>query len=363
MRLFRVQWALMLILTVAAVQLAQAENWITVEDMVGREVRLQQNPDRLICLGPGTLRLIIYLQGKHRVVGVEDIEKRFPTTRPYWIANSDLGDRPSIGPGGPNSINKMPDLEAVLSVNPQVIFISYMEKAKADELHETLGIPVVVLSYGPFGTFDELVYDSLRVVGKVLAAGRRAEDVISFIEGTRRDLLERVEGIPETEKPRVYVGGVGFKGTHGIESTETIYAPLEWVRATNIAKAEGKRGHLFVDKEKILAWNPDLIFIDAGGNDLVRQDYLRKGEFYHGLKAFREGRVYLLHPFNWYMTNIGTVITDAFTVGKTLHPERFEDIDLGKQADEVYAFLLGSPVYDKIKEVHGHLGSLPSYLR
>jgi iron complex transport system substrate-binding protein len=340
-----------------------ADEKVTVTDMVGREVTLAKDPERIICISPGTLRLILYVGGKRQVVGVEDIENANPKTRPYWIANSELSRLPSIGPGGPNTINKEPDLEKVLAVNPDVVFISYMDKMKADALQTKIGIPIIVLTYGPFGTFNEIVYDSIRLVGRILDKQDRAQAVIDFIEGSRKDLNSRVEGFPEDRKPAVYVGGIGFKGTHGIESTETIYAPFEWVKAKNIAMSEGKKGHLFVDKEKILAWNPAIIFIDSGGNELVRQDYVKNPDFYHGLKAFRNREVHILHSFNWYMTNIGTVITDAYAAGEILYPKRFDDVNLEMKADQVYKFLLGKSVYQQMAEAFGSLGEVPKYVQ
>jgi len=340
-----------------------ARDTLTVTDMVGREVIIPKDPQRIICISPGTLRLIIYVGGKLSVVGVEDIEKANPTTRPYWIANRELSRLPSIGPGGPNTINKEPDLEKVLAVKPDVVFITYMDRGNANALQEKIGIPVIVLSYGPFGTFSEVVYDSIRLVGQALGKEARANAVIDFVEGSRRDLLSRVKGFPEAHKPTVYVGGIGFKGTHGIQSTETLYAPFEWVEARNIAMSEGEKGHLFVDKEKILSWNPDIIFVDSGGSELVRQDYIKKPDFYGGLKAFKAGRVHTLHSFNWYMTNIGTVIADAYTVGKILYPNRFDDVNLREKADEIYTFLVGKPVYDQLEQAYGHLGETPNYLK
>jgi len=340
-----------------------AKETIAVTDTVGREVTIPKDPERIICISPGTLRLILYVGGKSKVVGIEDFEKANPKTRPYWIANSELGGLPSIGPGGPNTINKEPDLEKVLAINPDVVFISYMDQGNANALQEKIGIPIIVLSYGPFGTFSEVVYDSIRLVGQALGKEARAKAVIDFVEGSRGDLLSRVAGFPEENKPTVYVGGIGFKGTHGIQSTETLYAPFEWVEARNIVMSKGKKGHLFVDKEEILTWNPDIIFIDSGGSELVRQDYEKKPDFYRGLTAFKNGRVHTLHSFNWYMTNIGTVIADAYTVGKLLYPKRFADVNLREKADEIYTFLVGQPVYDQLAETYGHLGETPTYLK
>ncbi|VVS95590.1 iron ABC transporter substrate-binding protein [Desulfoluna spongiiphila] len=342
-------------LCLGAAQTAMADS-ITVRDMAGRDVTVAAPPKRIVCLAPGTLRLIIYLGAKEMVAGVEAIEKRFPTTRPYWVANSDLKKRPSVGPGGPGSINSEPDLEALLSAAPDLIFITYLEKRKADQLQAKLGIPVVVLSYGPFGRFDETMYRSLRLAGKVLAKEKRADEVVAFIENAKKDLSKRVESEGTGEKPGVYVGGIGFKGTQGIGSTETSYAPFDWVGARNVVAGQGTNGHLFVGRETLLDLDPDILFIDGGGRGNVARDMQAKPAFYKGLSAFRKGRVYSLHSYNWYMTNIGTAMGDAYAIGKILYPHRFADIDPATKADEIYSFLVGKPVYGQMKTAYGPMG-------
>jgi iron complex transport system substrate-binding protein len=339
---------------------ALAVDRIAVTDTGKRTIEVPPNPQRIICLSPGTLRLIVYLGAADRVVGVEDFEKTRPSGRPYILAHPELAKLPIVGPGGPGSINKEPDLEAVLKVRPDIIFISHMESANADALRKKLGIPVVILSYGRFASFDESIYESVRVAGRILNADRRAEEVIGYIENARKDLQARTQGLSEADKSNVYVGGVGYKGVQGIESTDSGYIPLEWVGAKNIAKTISPRDHLFIDKEKLLAWNPDTIFIDSGLS-LVKQDFKKKPEFYLGLKAFRENRVYVLYPFNNYVTNVSTAIADAYAVGKILYPEQFADIEPKRKADEIYAFLYGKPLYLQMEKDFGPLGRVADF--
>ncbi len=342
-------------------QVAFARERITVVDLEKRTVEVPQNPARIICLGPGSLRLICYLGMMKKVAGVERFEKTPPVGRPYLWANPDLAKLPAVGPGGPAGINKEPDLEAVLKLNPQLIFISNMEPAKAEALQRKLNIPVVILSYGGFATFDDIVFDSLRLAGKILKAERRAEEVVAFIEGARRDLLKRTERYEESKKPRVYIGGIGFRGTQGIESSDASYFPLDWVRARNLAKEVLPRGHAFVDREKILSWDPDLLFIDGGGLGNIRQDYQKKPEFYRHLKAMKNRQVFLLFPYNWYVTNIDTAVADGFAAGKILYPQSFADLDPKKKADDIYTFLLGKPVYKQMETEFGEIGRVPRF--
>lgn len=338
-----------------------AGDTLTVTDLVKRTVTVPRDPERIICVAPGALRLICYLGVQDKLVGVELYEKKRPMGRPYRYANPGVAELPTIGPGGPKSINHDPDLEAVLKVRPDVIVISYMKAHKADALQKKLNIPVVVVSYGRIGGFDPELYESLKVLGKIFGKEERATEVVQFIEGAREDLIGRVRDVADSGKPLVYVGGIGFRGSQGIESTDAGYTPLSWVKARNVATSSQKTYHLFIDKEKLLSWDPDVIFIDAGGMKLVQEDCRKKPTFYKGLKAFENKSVFLLLPFNWYTTNIGTAVADAYACGKTLYPQKFSDVDLPKKADEIYTFLVGKPVYKQMQKAFGSLGSHVSF--
>lgn len=358
-------WTLCLIM--AGLMLSSAgfaEKKVTVTDTVGRKVTVPFDPERIVCIGPGTLRLIVYLQAEAKVVGVEDMEKMNPSGRPYWIAHQELSTLPRCGPGGPAGINKKPDLEALLSVRPQVIFITYMDAKLADDVQRTLNIPLVVLTYGAFSTFDEAVYDSMRVAGKVLNREKRANDVVEYIESLRKDMYRRTKDIPDASKPSVYVGGVGYRGVHGIESTEQRYIPFDWLGAKNVAeKVNAAVGsHVAMDKERLMKLSPEAIFIDGSGLILVMEDYRKKPEYYHALKAFSSRRVYELHPFNWYTTNIGTALADAYAIGNILYEKQFKDIDPQQKADDIYAFLVGKPVNKNMEKDFGPIGQTARFL-
>jgi iron complex transport system substrate-binding protein len=119
--------------------------------------------------------------------------------------------------------------------------------------------------------------------------------------------------------------------------------------------------HVFMDKETLLKLNPDVIFIDGGGLILVAEDYRKKPESYNALKAFSNGQVYILLPFNWYTTNIGTALADAFAIGKILYEDRFKDIDPEQMADAIYTFMVGKPVYQEMRKDYGPIGRKASF--
>lgn len=326
---------------------------IDIIDMLGREVAVSQSVEKVVAIGPGALRLYCYINGTDKVVGVEQHEKDNATRsgRPYFIANPALVDLPIIGPGGPNNA---PDPEKILMLKPDVIFCANLaDKASLDKLQDKIGIPVVGLSYGQQSLFDTDVYDSLKLIGKIMNSEKRAQDVVEYLENCQRDLDERTRDIADEQKPSVYVGALAYKGAHGIESTFGQYPLLDTINGRNVVDETGKTGTIMLEKEKLVEWDPQVIFIDLYGYTMVQQDYQHNPEFYSILSAVKNDKIYSQLPFNAYSTNIGTALADTYYMGKILSPEAFADVDPEEKADEIYEFLLGESVYDQMAQDFG----------
>jgi iron complex transport system substrate-binding protein len=334
---------------------------VTVTDLLDREITIPATVKRVVAIGPGAVRLYVYAGNLEYIVGVEQIEADDPTGRPYLLANPGLAELPVIGQGGPNNA---PDPEKILTIAPDMIFSTYATEASAaDELQAKTGIPVLVLSYGGsgFGTtsiFGEEVQESLRLIGSITGQSEKAQAAIDFIQQAQQDLDARTKEIPDTSKPTTYVGGLGARGTHGIESTQGKYALLDAIHAQNVVDETGESGSIMIDKEKLLDWDPDFIFIDRGGFATVLEDYQKNPVFYESLSAVQNGQVYSQLPYNYYNTNIGTAIADAYYLGKILYPAAFADIDPEQKADEIYRALLAQPVYDQMATAFGRFGKL-----
>lgn len=324
---------------------------ITVTDTLGREVSIATPVDAVVAVGPGSLRLYCYINGMDKVVGVENFEKKDSTGRPYMLAYPDLAKLPVIGTGGPSST---PDAEQIVSVQPDVIFADgSLDKAAADTLQNKTGVPVIVLNYGDLGTFNESVFASIAMIGEVMGVQQRAQEVVDYIKACQQDLGDRVQDVPEDSKPTVYVGGLGMRGTHGIQSTQAQFPLFSAVGARNVVDETGEIGSVMIDPEKLIEWDPDIIFIDESGYSLVVQDYEKNPTFYQTLSAYQNGEIYGELPFNYYTSNLGTALADAYYIGKVIYPEQYQDIDPAKKADEIYTFLLGKPVYEQMKADFG----------
>ena len=328
----------------------------TITDAMGRTVSVPPSPERIICSGAGCLRLLTYLQAEDRAVAVDDMEKLEISVdpRPYALANPQFKELPLLGEfrGQDN-----PELIAALDPAPQVIFKTFSGMGTDPiELQQKTGIPVITLIYGDLGDYKDELYQALRIMGKVLGKTERAEAVIDHFNQAIQDLKSRTKTVAESEKASCYVGGIAFKGPHGFQSTEPTYPPFMYTHAKNVAhnpdKTYGTLSHANVAKEKIIAWNPDVIFLDlisvaaAPGFSALKE--LKTEPAYQYLRAVKAGRVYGVIPYNWYAQNFGSTLANAFYVGKILYPERFSDIEPEVKADQIFRFLVDAPVFKQM---------------
>ncbi|MCP1716136.1 iron complex transport system substrate-binding protein [Methanocalculus alkaliphilus] len=356
---------LLFLATTGCVADLSSENTVIITDQYGREVPVPSDVESVLCSGAGSLRYLVYLQAEDLAAGVDSADKEQDNVlgRPYSIVHAErFAALPLFGEFRGND-----DPEKVIAIGPDLIFkagssgiASGADAADAEALQQRTGVPVIGFQYGSFRTEADrhLMFDSLRLMGSVIGREARAEAVIAFIDETIADLEDRTRDIPPEERKRVYIGGVGSRGAHGIISTEPAYGPFGWVHAENVASGLGT-AHADVAKEALVDWDPDYIFIDLSTTNLGESgaiDQLTTDPALNCLSAVKSGKIYGVLPYNAYTTNYGTVLANAYFVGSVLYPERFADIDPAEKADEIYSFLVGEPVFSELNSQYSGLG-------
>ena len=316
----------------------------TITDGAGRQVEVPETVESIVCVGVGALRYTCYVGGQDLVVGVEDYEVKPGMSRLYNYVNFDkFKDLPVIGTNG------QPYTEEIINLAPDVIVMSAYASVEADDLQSKTGTSVVVVP-GSDTTLDDAGYETIRILGQLYGMENRAAELTEYLKGIQQDLDIRTKDFAESEKPSVYVAGVSFKGAHGFEGTEAFYGPLELIHASNLANTTGQTGAFDIDVEQVLAWDPEIIFLDFNGMSLIREDYARNPDYYHSLTAVQEGRVYSQISFRSSASNLETALADAYYAACIIYPEQFADIDPVEKAGEIFENLLGVNPYEDLKE-------------
>jgi iron complex transport system substrate-binding protein len=313
-------------------------------------VEIPETVETIICLGSGAPRIAAYLGVMDMLVGAEDHDiKGVTVLRDYNVVYQQLLSKlPAVGAGGGSGANNG-YAEQIIEVQPDVILAGFSQEA-AEELQNQTGIPVVCVRYLSINFVDESFYSAMRVFAEVVGAQKRCEEVLKFIDDCKKDLNDRTKDIPDSEKPSVYVGGVSFKGHHGFEGTEAFYGPFALINARNLADTTGQTGAFNIDLEQVLAWDPDIIFLDFNGMSLINEDYAKNPDFYNSLTAVQEGRVYSQISFRSSASNLETALADAYYAACVMYPAQFGDVDPVAKAGEIFEMLLGVNPYEDLKE-------------
>ena len=315
-----------------------------ITDSMDRNVEIPYSVERIVCVGVGALRYTCYVGGADRVVGVEDYETKPGMSRLYNYVNFDLFQNLPV-----TGTNGEPFVEEIINVDPQVIVMSSYASQDPDELSQKTGIPVVVVP-GSDTTLDEKAYVTIRILGELYQLEDRAEDLTAYLKSIQKDLDDRTASIAEDAKPTCYVGGVSFKGHHGFEGTEAYYGPFELIHAKNLANTTGQTGAFNIDVEQVLSWDPEIIFLDFNGMNLINEDYGAHPDFYNALTAVQEGKVYSQISFRSSASNLETALADAYYAACVMYPQQFQDIDPVEKAGEIFTKLLGSNPYHDLEE-------------
>ena len=332
---------------------------VTVTDMIGREVTVVPGSyTRVVCIGAGALRMYSYIGDVSLLAGVEDIDNAAlserpmmfdAVARPYVLAwGETFKTLPSCGVGGPMA--QTAEAEKILSCDPDIIISAFEDVEKADALQAQLGVPVITLSTGSKGVFDEKFYGSMELLGRIFGEEEKAAALVQFVKDEAAAISARVADIPEEEKPSVYICGLGNWGTTDHLMTAESYISFEIAGVKNVLKDLGIQGIGPIEEEKFveLGENMDIIIMDAAAVKNIKPLYGEDPAMFDTCKAWQNGEVYLEMAYNAYYTNYEIALINTWFIAKSVYPETFADIDLTTKTNEVTQKFFGMDLADEI---------------
>lgn len=295
---------------------------LTVIDQMGRQVTLKQEPERIVSSYYISSSLLIALGLQDRMVGIETNPEKRPI---YALSAPELLDLTCVG-----SVKDF-DLEACLSVQPDLVILPTKLKDLADKMEE-LGIPVLYIN----PESEALLLEAVELVGAACGASERAKELAAYIASVKKTL---VDSLVDAQPCTVYLGGnSSFFSTAGSKMYQSSMITL--AGGINAAQEIEDTYWAEVSYEQILAWNPDVILLASDASYPV-EDILNDKNL-ASCKAVKEGRVYHM-PSDvecWDSPVPGSVLGSLWLAG-ILYPDCIMEEQVQSMIGEFYETFFG----------------------
>ena len=215
---------------------------IEVTDQLGRTVKLDTIPQKIISLAPSNTEIAFALGLGDKLVGVTE----------YCDYPEAAKDKPKIG--GYSTV----DIEKVVSIHPDLILATEYHKAEVIPALERVGLTVLTLDPK---TVDE-VLEAITLVGKCTSKEDEAYQLVTEIENRVNAITEKTAGLAEAEK--LWVFYIVYHDPLMTVGSDTLIHELI-VKAGGINIAQDLTGdYPTMGLEAVIAANPQVIVANYG---------------------------------------------------------------------------------------------------
>lgn len=309
-----------------------------VVDARRRSVAFAELPRRIVVAGraAGLVANALYLfpEARERVVTLLDGSQQ---TSASFLALLDPALTAKSVAGGAGA-----GPEQIAPHHPDLVVLKTVMANRLGEPLERLGLRVVyVESESPEGFLEDLA-----LLGRLLGNETRALQITEYYESRLRVIRERLADLPASGRPRVL-----FLAASAAGGERAFSAPRpDWLQARLIREAGGQSaaeadfaGGAIVTVEQVAAWRPDRIAVAryrGDSRELVAR--LAADPVWSTLPAVKRGKLDAFPGdfYSWDQPDPRWILGQLW-LAKTIHPERFADLDLGAEVVSFYRLLYG----------------------
>lgn len=312
-----------------------------VTDQLGRIVQVPNQVKRAVVLQHQTLDIAVQLNATSQIVGILSSWKKNLGEKYEYLA-------PELEkmamPGDLNSVN----LESLLALKPDVVFVTNYMPTETIELITQSGIPVIAISLrvAPPSeqkvlnptledenySYSEGLKEGIALIANIFGQVARGKELIDAAFSTRKLLVDRLGNIPQDKRVRIYMANPDLT-TYG--SGKYIGLMMRYAGALNVASATIK-GYKQVSLENVLQWDPQVIFVQSRYPSVVNAIYSDQG--WRDILAVKNHQVLLMPEYAkaWGYPTPEAMALGELWIAKKLYPQKFEDIDLDKLVNDYY---------------------------
>ncbi len=250
----------------AAASLAESSA-ITVTDMHGREITLDEPATRIVVIQPSDCEILCAIGCEDTIVGRGQFVD-YPAS---------ILEVPVVHSGADTNV------EEILALEPQVVLMNDMSQSEEQvKLLEENGVKVVV----SYTTDIASVYTAITLIGKLMGKDAEAEAVIADMQATFDEIRAKAAGDPKnvyfeiSPPPYLYTAG----------SSSYMNELAEICGIKNIFDDQ-EDAWLMISEEQVVERNPDYIVLISGmGSAGVEEILSREG--WGDISAIKNGRVF-----------------------------------------------------------------------
>lgn len=322
----------------AAAPAAQSAPAIRVTDAAGRVVGLARPPQRIVVVGRGPYMVVdlLYLFPgvSRRLAGVERGQMAGDFAP---LLDPAFGEKAALVNPGP---------EQIAALHPDLVLTGSRGLDQPGAALAAIHVPVVSLGLET----PEQFYHDVANVGVLLGWPDRAREITAYYQARVARVRAGWRGVREADRPRVLVVEYAERG--GAAAVRVPAKP--WMQTLEVETAGGRpvwldsaaptSGWTVVNLEQIARWDPDLIILSVWPalDPAKVVATLRSDPQWRGLRAVRTGglRAFPSDIYGWD-TPTPRWLLGLTWMAKTLHPERFRDLDLAVEVRDFYRTLYG----------------------
>lgn len=275
---------------------------LTVVDDLGRTVKIEKLPQRIVSLAPSNTEMIYAL-------GLED----------KLVGTTDYDDYPEAAKSKPRVASyTTPDLEKVVSVQPDLILDESIHEKTALPAMEKLGLTVIVMS----ATTVDTVLNDIKLVGQVNGKSNEAATLVDSLNGRIQAVVSKTDTL--TPEQRVRVLYVIWHDPIWTMGRNTFISDLIWkAGGVNIFADDFEKSRV-VSLESIIDKNPQVIIVSrmSTTGDLIYNNIMKETRL-AGVDAMRNNRIYEISDANLVERPGPRIVDGLEEVAKLLHPEIF----------------------------------------
>lgn len=245
---------------------------VVIKDHLGREVTIEEKPEKLVSGYYITSSMLIALGLEDSLVGIEAKANSRPV---YSLAAPQLLDLPNVGTA------KEFNLEGTVALEPDLVILPIRLKDAVQSLQD-LGIRVIAVNPEDM----DLLKETLTMIGQATGTKDRAMELISYYD----EKLGEMSKIAREDKSLYLGGNSDFLST----ATGKMYQNfmIERAGAKNVAADIDNTYWATISYEQLLAYNPDVIVVVPEA-EYTKEDIL-KDEKLKPIKAVQDGEIYIM---------------------------------------------------------------------